>query len=82
MIEDEKIAKEIIAVLNDCSSKLNESIRLVQQKCTHEEFQNYRRGAGFVIGYIYTEVLAKIYHKHPQLEPPEIREPDPNYPPV
>lgn len=81
MIEDEKIAKELIAVLNDCSRKLNDSIRLVQQKCSDEEFQAYRKGAGLVMGYIYTDVLAKIYHKHPSLEPPEIREPDPHYPP-
>ena len=80
MIEDEKIAREVIAVLQDCSSKLNESIRLVQQRCTDEEFQKYRKGAGFVMGYLYTEVLAKLYHKHPHLEPPEIREPDPHFP--
>ena len=42
MIEDEKIAREVIAVLQDCSSKLNESIRLVQQRCTDEEFQKAR----------------------------------------
>lgn len=80
MIEDPKIAKEIAATLTDCSSKLNESIRLVQQKCNDDEFQKYRKSAGFVMGYLYTDVLAKIYHKHPDLEPPEIREPD-NFPP-
>lgn len=73
MIEDERIAQEIVAALIDCSSKLNESIRLVRQKCTDEEFQKYRKGTGFVMGYLYTEVLAKIYRKHPQLEPRELR---------
>lgn len=80
MIRDEKLAKEIVAVLDDCSARLNESIRLVQQKCGQEEFEAYRRAAGFVMGYIYTDVVAPIYKVHPHLEPPELREPDPSAP--
>lgn len=80
MIENEQIAKQLVDTLNECSRLLNESIRMVQTKCSDAEFQAYRTGAGRVMGYIYTDVLAPIYHKHPKLEPPIIREPDPNFP--
>ncbi len=75
MIHDKEIAKQLISVLERCSSELNESVHLVQQKCTAEEFSAYRRGAGMVMGYIYTDVLAPLWKEHPDLEPPEMREP-------
>lgn len=74
MIKSYDIAKEVIEVLDDCSSRINETIRLVQEKCSDEEFQAYREAAGFVMGYIYTDVVAPIYKEHPELEPPELRE--------
>lgn len=74
MIKNEDIAKEVIEVLDDCSSRINETIRLVQGKCCDEEFQAYRRAAGFVMGYIYTDVVAPLYKEHPNLEPPELRD--------
>lgn len=81
MIQDEGIAKQIIDTMDQCSHLLNESIRSVQANCSDEEFQAYRKGVGMVMGYIYTDVLAVIYNKHPVLEPPAIREPDPHFPP-
>jgi len=74
MIKDFDIAAEITGVLDDCSSRINETIRLVQEKCDDEDFKNYRKAAGFVMGYIYTDVVAQIYKDHPDLEPSELRE--------
>ena len=74
MIEDEKVARSVVEVLDDCSARINETIRLVQEKCPNEEFEAYRLAAGFVMGYIYTDVVAPIHQKHPKLEPPELRE--------
>lgn len=74
MIENRDTAKQVIEVLDECSSKINETIRLVQENCSNEEFEKYRRAAGFVMGYIYTDVVAPLYHKHPELEPPELGE--------
>jgi hypothetical protein len=35
-----------------------------------------RRGCfNFVMGYLYTDVLAPIYKQHPSLEPPELKAP-------
>jgi hypothetical protein len=76
MIKNYSVAKELIEVLDDCSSKINETIRLVQEECTDEEFQVYRKAAGFVMGYIYTDVVAPLYKEHPELEPPELTSDD------
>lgn len=75
MIHDKEIAKQINDLMERCSSELNESIRLVQQKCTAEEFAAYRQGAGMVMGYIYTDVLAPLWKEHPELEPTGLQEP-------
>ncbi len=69
MIKDKNIAEKLISVLDECSSQLNESIRLVQQNCTEDEFNAYREGVGYVMGYMYTDVLAALYKVHPDLEP-------------
>lgn len=74
MLKDQDIAKQVIKVLDDCSSRINETIRLVQEKCSDEEFQTYRKAAGFVMGYIYTDVVASLHKEHPDLEPSELSE--------
>lgn len=75
MIHDKELAKEIIALMERCSREVDQSIRLVQEKCAPEEFKAYRRGAGMVMGYIYTDVLAPLWKEHPELEPPELKVP-------
>ncbi|MDX1914884.1 MAG: hypothetical protein SFU55_04805 [Methylophilus sp.] len=74
MINDYKIAIDVLNVLDECSEKINETIRLVQNQCSQEEFEAYRNAAGFVMGYIYTEIVAPLHHKHPSLEPDELRD--------
>jgi hypothetical protein len=74
MIKNFDIAKHIVTTLDECSLKIDETIRLVQKNCSNEEFEAYRKAAGFVMGYIYTEVVGPLHRKHPDLEPPELRE--------
>jgi len=73
MIRDRDIAKQLIDTLDDCSQRINETIRLVQENCSDEEFRAYRKAAGFVMGYIYTDVVAQLYKEHPDMEPPELK---------
>ena len=75
MIHDIETAKEIVKILDDCSNRINGSIRLIQQKGSTEEFVSYRNAAGFVMGYIYTDVIMPIYKEHPELEPLELKKP-------
>ena len=75
MIRDKEIARQVIAALDEASSVINESIRLVQNRCSNEEFAAYRKAAGFVMGYLYTDVLTPLYKQHPSLDPPELKPP-------
>jgi hypothetical protein len=76
MIKEKTIAKRVIDVMDDCSERINETIREVQQRCSDEEFRRYRKAAGVVMGYIYTDVVAPLYRQHPELEPEELRKGD------
>ena len=69
MIHDKELAKRMLDVMYAISDQVNESIREVQQQCTEEEFKAYRRGAGRVMGYAFTDVMTPIYLEHPDLKP-------------
>jgi len=74
MIKDKRIAKEIIDQLLRCSSEINGMILKVKDNCPNEEFEAFRNAGGFVLGYMYTEIIASLYHMHPSLEPEELRD--------
>ena len=76
MIVDKEIAKRVVAVLDECSERINETIRDVQRACSDEEFKQYRQAAGVVMGYIYTDVVAPLHKQHPELEPEELKRRD------
>ncbi len=73
MIKNKKIAKDIINGLLDCSGDINELILKVKSNCSNEEFESFRNASGFLLGYMYTEILASLYHEHPGLEPEDLR---------
>jgi hypothetical protein len=67
------VAEQALAALNDASLKMNLTLVLIQQECSDEEFRKYRRGTGFAMGYLYTDVIMPILKEHPDLEPEETR---------
>lgn len=69
MIHDKNIAKRMLNLMDAISIQVNESIREIQEQCTEEEFRAYRRGAGRVMGYAYTDVMVPIFEEHPDLKP-------------
>lgn len=69
MIHDIAIARHISDLMIDLSQRVDESIRLVQDECSDEEFKKYRRAAAYVLGYAYTDVMAPLYEEHPSLKP-------------
>jgi hypothetical protein len=69
VIHEKELAKRMLDLMEAISAQVNESIREVQQQCTEEEFKAYRRGAGRVMGYAFTDVMAPIYQEHPDLKP-------------
>ena len=69
MIKNADTAKKVSELLLQCSSKFNESARLVQVEASDEEFKRYRRAVGAVMGELLFEVLKPLYSEHPELKP-------------
>jgi hypothetical protein len=68
-VSNVETAKQVSDVMLDVSSRLNQSIILVQDTCSAEEFKDYRRSVGAVMGEILLEVLNPLYKQHPSLKP-------------
>ena len=69
MISDPLIAKQIRDLMLEISTRIDESIALVETNCPPEEFQLYRRAAGCVLGATLLEILNPIVEKHTFLKP-------------
>lgn len=71
---EEAVAREISSLMLEFYARLNASLKLVQQRCTQEEFTEYRRAIGLIMGEMTTEVMMPLYRQHPELEPPEFKD--------
>ena len=67
-----EIANELSQLMLEVAAKLDASIRLVQENCSTEEFQLYRKSVGQIMGIMLTEVMNPIYREHPDLKPREL----------
>jgi len=38
MIKDKELAAHVLAVIDECSARINDTIREVQQRCSDDEF--------------------------------------------
>lgn len=74
MFEDKEAAiqvnKDMLAVI----ALLNDSLISVQSSATQDEFQNYRREVGKLMGAIFFEVLDDVWEKYPDLKPESFRD--------
>lgn len=69
MVGDVNAAKQISELMLDISGRLDESVAMVEKSCPTEEFNQYRRAVGKVLGGVLLEVLNPLYEKHPALRP-------------
>jgi 23S rRNA maturation-related 3'-5' exoribonuclease YhaM len=76
MIKDKEIAENISKLMLDITARLNDSLLEVQEKCSKDEFEKYRRGVAHILAYIATEVLNPLYRLHPDIRPEEYYLPD------
>lgn len=51
---------------------VNRNLIEIREKCSEEEFIKYRKGTGYVMGYLQTEFMNPIYEEHPELMPKEL----------
>jgi hypothetical protein len=70
---EREIARQISQLMLEYFAKLNASVKLVQDNCSSEEFQRYRRAAATVMGDMTAEIMIPIFKEHPDLEPEDFK---------
>jgi hypothetical protein len=65
-------AKQINQVMLEHSQELDESVRLVLETCTTEEFEAYRDAVGQIMGTMLLDIMNPIYLEHPELKPSDL----------
>jgi hypothetical protein len=68
VIKNLDTAKQVSELMLDIGARLNQSVFLVQERSSAEEFGLYRRAVGGIMGEI-LEVLNPLYREHPGLKP-------------
>ncbi len=69
---DIKVAKQVNELMLTYGEKLDESIKLVKDNCSKEEYIDYRNAVGKIMGYMLIDIMNKIYCEHPSLKPDEL----------
>lgn len=64
-----EVAEIIINMMQEHMRNLNESVRLVQERCSAEEFKSYRRGIGHIFAEMGERIMDPIYREHRDLLP-------------
>ena len=66
---DLKVAEETSLMALKMSATLNAQLIKIMETSSKEEFEKMRHGIGFVMGYLYTDVMEPIWEMHPELRP-------------
>lgn len=69
MIRDEAMAARVSEMMLEVGARLNESVRVVREMCSEQEFNAYRRSVGRIMGEMLLGVLNPLYEEHPMLRP-------------
>lgn len=64
-----EVAEKISILMMQINAQLNDSIALVRDNCTQEEFDSYRRGAAKVMAEILLKIVNPLYSENPALMP-------------
>ena len=68
---DKKTAEMIVTLSTSCTRDTNASVQKVMEQCDEATFKSYRKYAGKMMGYLFTEIIAPIQTEYPELAPPE-----------
>ena len=72
MIEKGDVAHRISSLMLEVSEQINQSIWLVKNECTTQEFDAYRKACAKVLGHILLQILNPIYAAHPEIKPKQL----------
>ena len=54
------------------NAKLDQSVAIVRDHDSNENFENYREVIGKIMGSLYLDVEEKLWHKYPELRPKQM----------
>jgi hypothetical protein len=74
MIKDETIAKQALDLMNKGHALLMDSLKLVQEKCSDEEYKEFQPEMAQVLGRLFFSLMEPIYRQHPSLAPSDTPE--------
>ena len=69
---DKTIAKKINELMLNHSKELDDSVRLVMENCSQEEFEVYRDAVSEIMTTMLLDVMNPIYKSHPDLKPAQL----------
>jgi len=77
MLKNNRVAKKVLAELENASGLLNRSLFVAQDgNCDADSYARYKKLVGFAMGYLYTDLIRPIHKEHPELEPEELKRGD------
>lgn len=72
MIKDREIAAELSKQFLKISGAINDAIIQVQDNCSADEFNEFRRTMARLLDQVYVLGLEPLYEAHPDIAPPEL----------
>ncbi len=72
---DSETARQVLDLAHGAGALLDRSIQKMMDNCPQEEFLEYRKAVGHIMGAIYFDILQPLYERYPDLVPPEMRPP-------
>ncbi len=73
MIEDQEVARQVSDLMLEFSNRLTDSIALVRDHGSPEEFRVYRLAVAKVLAEMLFEIENPLYARHPNLKPPGLQ---------
>jgi hypothetical protein len=64
---DKATAKSALDMINKAHGLLMDSLRLVEEKCSDEEYKTFQSEMAQILGQLFFLVMEPIYREHPSL---------------
>ena len=72
LFENPEKAKYVLEVFLRINGEMHETLEIVEEGVSSEEYNAYRRGVGHVIYEVFEKIIEPICERHPSLKPPEM----------
>jgi hypothetical protein len=73
MIDNEEVARQVSDLMVEFSRRLDDSIALVRDHGSPEEFHVYREAVAKILTDMLFDIMNPLYARHPNLKPPGLK---------